>query len=102
MKMISSTSSTSISGVTLILALCPPPDPIAIAINESPRLLSARFRGRRQVTRCLFLIGQQAKLVHSGRADVVHALDHPAILCPRVSFDENALVGLAGQFVLNF
>src|SRR5258708_20777628 len=91
MKMISSTSSTSISGVTLISAVCPPPGaPVAIAITVFPSSSGPqadrcskkplRLRWRRRSGAGTFLFCEQAQLVHARGADVVHDSHHKFVL----------------------
>src|SRR5713101_4555220 len=96
MKMISSTSSTSISGVMLMSALAPPPaPPTAIAITNSPLnacCLSLTALLRRARSLLLQLFCQQADLVHARRADVVHHLDHHPVLRPGVTVHVDRLV----------
>src|SRR5208337_3748624 len=107
MKTMSSTSKTSIIGVTLMSALGPPPGPpIAIPISNS-QLLGASARGgagcRRLLCRGarLYLLGQQAYIINSGRADIVHYIHHAAVLGTSVGLDEDPLVNLVGQTVLH-
>src|ERR1700687_876683 len=76
MKMMSNTNSTSMSGVTLMFALCPPPLPNAILMVESP-LLPARRTGR-SVWSAFPLVGEQAQIVHAGGAYSIHHLHHIA------------------------
>src|ERR1700675_2764684 len=99
MKMMSSTSNTSMSGVTFMFAFGPPLGPTAIPIFDLLYLLPAGGpRGRGQSSG-LFLVGQQAKLVHARGTNVIDHLDHRAELCPRIRFDENAFVGPVRQAV---
>src|SRR5205085_6347752 len=120
MKMISSTSSTSIRGVTLMLAVGPPLPPIVIAITNSPSnyiglapssrfhsTLGSRHRFDRlgchvRRRRCFgpFLLSEQAQLVNASGTNIVHNVNHDAILGVRVGLDEDALVGLLGQLIL--
>src|SRR5690348_5410159 len=106
MKMISSTSSTSIRGVTLISALAPPPPPpTAIAISISPydcetELLLLRRSARRRLP--LDLLRQQTQLIHTRRTEIVdHILD---LLIPRarIALHIHRLVELVGEQVLHF
>src|ERR1019366_5341263 len=99
MKMMSSTSSTSMSGVTLIFALCPPPLPIAILIVGSP-LLPTRRSGRGGVWSAFPLIGQQAQIIHTGSADGIHHLHHIAVVGAGVRLDIDLFVRAVGQAIL--
>src|SRR4029077_2816230 len=111
MKIISSTSSTSISGVTFMFALWPPLEPIAIAIIDLLYcycvLLPARgcrYRGSGRRWRKgsgLLLISQKAELVHTGRAHIVHDFDHPAKLRPSVGFEKDPFIGAVRQLILD-
>src|ERR1700693_4225487 len=111
MKIISSTSRTSISGVTFMFAFWPPLEPIAIAIIDLLYcycvLLPARrcrYRGsgrRRRKGPGLLLIGQKAELVHTGRAHIVHHFDHPAELRPGVGLEKDPFLGLVRQLILD-
>src|SRR5271168_2576330 len=77
MKMISSTSSTSMSGVTLMFALWPPLGPTAIPMIV---LLLLPCRGgwwrRWSAWRGLFLFGEQAQVIHTGGPDRIHHLHY--------------------------
>src|SRR5438105_8523230 len=121
MKMISSTSSTSISGVTLMLAVGPPLPPIAIAITNSPsnswglaslvstqlaahrylgcgrraRRLAGHVRRLRRVRSLLF--GNQAQLVYARSANIIHNVNHDAIFGARIDLEEDALIGFFGK-----
>src|SRR5271156_5364826 len=97
MKMISSTSSTSIRGVTLIFALWPPPALTPIPIR-SPLLPARRWW---RLGALLLLVGQQTQLVDSGGPDVVHHRHHRSELGPGISADEHALVKAVGQAVFH-
>src|SRR5882724_10019415 len=104
MKMISSTRSTSMSGVTLMFAFWPPLAPSAIPIVDllyCP-LLSAtrRWRGRGRRTFFLALIGQKAQLIYARRPDVIHHFDHSAELGARVRANVNPFVRFVGQTIL--
>src|SRR5690349_14956938 len=92
MKMMMSTSSTSIIGVILISDFGPLPDPTAIAIKlllyEIPRA-GGLFRGRRsalliRILVVLDLFGEQTDLVDAGGAEVVDHGDDLLILRARV------------------
>src|ERR1039457_6341065 len=115
MKMISSTSSTSISGVTFMLALWPPLGPTAILIIDllyryccipvaRPLLPACRRSGSRW-WRCkvsgLLLIGQKAELIHAGGANIVDHLHHPAELRSHVGFQKHAFIGPVRQLILD-
>ena len=101
------------SGVTFMFALWPPFGPTAIPISISSDyalalLLPARgcWCGGAAVpvernSSGLLLIGQQAKLIHAGGANVIHDLDDRAELRPRVRLQEDALVGAVGQPVFD-
>src|SRR5438270_5309726 len=80
MKMISSTSSTSTNGVTLMSAFCPPAPPTAIAITGFSFVLLRHRRRLRFLVLLLDLFGQQADLVHSCSTHVIHYLYHRAVL----------------------
>src|SRR5581483_7563646 len=115
MKMMSSTSSTSISGVTLMSAEGPLPLPMLIAIAGTfrqparggleflPLFPAARRRcPRRRRERSLFaLLGEQPKLVHARGAHVVHHLHHRPVLGARVGADEHPLVHSVGDAVFD-
>src|ERR1700687_5467330 len=112
MKIISSTSRTSINGVTFMFAFWPPLEPIAIAIIDLLYcyyvLLSARgfsYRGsgtrRRRKRPGLLLIGQKAELVHTGRAHIIHDFNHPAKLRPGIGLEKDSLVGAVRQLILD-
>src|SRR5581483_9472953 len=75
-KMISSTSNTSISGVTLGSADNPPLPPVAIPIVIPSLLAGGRSRSSR---RCLALFGQQTELIDARGAYVVHHVHHAAV-----------------------
>src|ERR1700689_148152 len=111
MKMMSSTSSTSISGVTLMLALCFPPLPIAILIVESPlvsrasssSLSTRRSRsGRRSVWTALSLFSGQAKIVDAGGAHRGHHPDDIAEGSARIDFQVDLFIAAIGQAILHF
>src|SRR5512146_2916341 len=94
MKMISSTSRTSISGVTLISAEGPPFPPPTFILIEASLLFSG---GRRVLERSLFtLLGQKPKLVHTGRPHVIDDFYHSAVLGAGIRLYENLLVSLVG------
>src|SRR5437868_6398963 len=122
MKMISSTSNTSISGVTFMSEVGPPPGPpIVIAITRvlsdsldhesETRATQALLSGRRRCcrSRCrrrrgsarFALLGKQTQLVHSGRADIVHHFDHIAVPGSLVGANEDTLVDAVRQLVLD-
>src|SRR5947209_13167907 len=106
MKMMSSTSSTSTSGVTLMSDRAPPEAPNANAMDESPVPacyvpLRLPARSRRHYIFVLvlwrYLFGQQSHLVNARRADIVHHLHHGSILCFGVSADKDAFIRLVLQ-----
>src|SRR5579863_7224780 len=104
MKMISKTSSTSMSGVTLIFALWPPLGPTAIPISFS--LLSAggrswRRSGTARRPSLLFLIGQQAQIVHARGTHVIHDFFHRTVARTGIRFHKYRLAGRTGNAVLN-
>src|ERR1039458_490128 len=79
MKMMISTSSTSIMGVMLMSDFGPPVPPTAIDI----RLLLfenslALHRSRGRLLLCLDLVRQEAQLVHAGRLQILHHIQHAA------------------------
>src|SRR5258708_23586274 len=95
MKMISSTSRTSISGVTLMTQLWPPLPPIAIAIKVSlSRLLGSagRWCARGLVLMLSSLLSEQAQIIHAGCTHVVHDIHHDFIASARISTEKNSLV----------
>src|SRR5580692_4062364 len=102
-KMMSSTSSTSISGVTLMLALCPPPLPIAILMVESPLVslasLPRRWSGGRSVWSALSLFGEQAQIIHTSGAHSVHDLDYIAEVGAGVCLQVDLFVGAIGEAI---
>src|SRR5436305_3118538 len=98
MKMINSTSRTSMSGVTLMFALWPPLGPTAIPMVVL--LLPSRRRGRRGRTG-LSLIGKQSEVIHSSGADCVHYLDDSAKTATHVGFHIHTLIRLVGQAILD-
>src|SRR5215469_17617016 len=100
MKMISSTRSTSMSGVTLMFALWPPLGPTAIPIR-SPLLPRTGWRCGRLLILVLALIGQQAQLVDAGGAHIVDHRHHGPELGPGIGADENPLVHPARQAVFH-
>src|SRR5579864_2666749 len=98
-KMISSTSRTSMSGVTLMFAFWPPLGPTAIPIVVL-LLLPARCIWRRRGLRSSFpLLGEQAKVVHARGAHRVYDLDHIAEVGALVSLHVNAFVRLIGETI---
>src|SRR5271170_4467169 len=82
MKMMISTSSTSMSGVTLMFALWPPPVPTAILIVDllliSLTSLPRRRSGGRSAWSAFPLVGEQAQVIYAGGAHGIHHLDHIA------------------------
>src|SRR5271156_5570374 len=99
MKMMSSTSSTSMSGVTLMFALWPPPVPTAILMVGSP-LFPARFRSGRRSGRAFPLFGEQAEVIHAGGAHGIHHLDNTAEVGPRIRLEIDFLIGVIGEAIL--
>src|SRR5262249_23231432 len=103
MKMIRSTSRTSMSGVMLMSAFCPPEVPTAIAIvNFSCFLLSPlAVEGRCLRPRGLRILrdqlGDQADLIDAGRPQIVDDLHHALILGARIALDVASLVQPVGQ-----
>src|SRR5208337_5065604 len=88
MKMISSTSNTSISGVTFMFAVWPPLAPttiliidllsvasIALALVLLPARRRSCARRRRGHGSGLLLIRQKSELVHAGGANIVDDFD---------------------------
>ena len=63
------------------------------------RSLRSRRRGRRRAHLALF--GEQTQLVDAGGADVIHDFGHGAVLGTGIGADVHALVGAAGQLVLD-
>src|SRR6266404_422062 len=100
MKMMSSTSSTSMSGVTLMLALWPPLVPTAILIVGSP-LLPTRRSGRRSVWSAFPLFSEQAQVIHPGGAHCVHDLDYLAEVGASIRFEVDLFVRLIGKAILH-
>src|SRR5690348_14004761 len=102
MKMISSTSSTSISGVTFMSAVGPPPAP-PTAIPIVVLLLPGGRDGRRGrgCAGILALFGQQAQIIYAGCTHIIHYLHHRAVLGAGIGADKNALVNAVGQTVLH-
>src|ERR1044072_1201250 len=100
MKMISSTSRMSMSGVTLMFGAAPAPPPALIPIglnssvgpppgarSRSKAVASDSFarlrggsRGRRGCARAFPLVGDQTDLVDAGVADQVNRLDDRAVI----------------------
>src|SRR5687768_2079543 len=114
MKMISSTSSTSINGVILISERGPSPPPTAILIGFSPvplNLLYVATISGLQRTRWrsrLFLpkvfvnaLSKQPELVYARSAQVLDHLDDAFEARARVALDVAGLVQLVGQHVLD-
>src|ERR1700691_3814698 len=99
MKMMSSTSSTSMSGVTLMFALWPPPVPTAILMVGSP-LLPTRRRGRRSVLSAFPLVGEQTQIIHPGSAHGVHHLHHIAEVGAGIRLEVDLFVRAIGQAIL--
>src|SRR5271170_4600726 len=108
MKMISSTSSTSMSGVTLMFALWPPLGPTAIPMIVL--LLTAycmpllpcgggwRWRSARSG---LLLLGEQTQIIHTGGPDSIHNLHYAAEVGAHVRFHVHGLARLVGQTVFH-
>src|SRR6266700_5805502 len=95
MKMISSTSRTSISGVTLMTQLWPPLPPIAIAIKVSLSHLlgsAGRWCARGLVLMLSSLLSEQAQIIHAGCTHIVHDVHHDFIASARISTEKNSLV----------
>src|SRR5271163_3161657 len=99
MKMMSSTSSTSMSGVTLMFALWPPPVPTAILMVGSP-LLPTRRRGRRCVWSAFPLVGQQTQIIDAGGSHGVHHLDYIAEVGAGICLKVNLFIRAIGQAIL--
>src|SRR5258708_20577673 len=76
MKMMSSTSRTSMSGVTVIFSLWPPLVPTAILMVGSP--LFPAPRSGRGCYSAFPLFGEQATITHTSRALGVHHPVHVA------------------------
>src|SRR5580700_9528945 len=100
MKIMSSTSSTSMSGVTLMFALWPPLGPTAIVMVDSP-LLPTRRSGGWSVWCTLPLLGEQAKIVDAGGAHCVHHLHYVAEVGAGICLDVHFLVCSIGKAVLH-
>src|ERR1700687_676890 len=103
MKMISSTSSTSMSGVTLMFALWPPLGPTAIpmiVLLYCP-LLPWRSRGWRGAWSCFLLLGQQAKVIDPSSTNGIDHLHHAAKTGSHVRLHVHALVLLIGEAILD-
>src|ERR1051326_2037751 len=89
MKIIRSTRRTSMSGVTLISAVWPPP-PVVIAIRLFPSaVLRLRFVG----VLFVFLFGQQPQLIDAGGANIVHHIHHGLVVGPRIGTHIHGLIG---------
>src|ERR1700722_2961612 len=104
MKMINRTSSTSMSGVTLMFALWPPLGPTTIPMVVL-LLLPGRRRRRswRAVWSCFSLLSEQAEIVNPGGANSVHNFDYAAKVGAHVGFDIHLLVlRIARQAILHF
>src|SRR5580704_7302182 len=105
MKMMSSTRSTSMSGVTLMFALWPPPVPTAILMVGSPLTslasLPTRRSGRRSVWRALPLVGKQTQIIHPCGAHSVHYLDNIAEVGAGIRFEVDLFVRMTGQAILH-
>src|SRR6185436_16064944 len=107
MKMISSTRSTSISGVTLIFAWTRPLPPTFIAIRKSPyRCLAGQILSNRSccggLPRALRSFGNQADLIDARRAQIVDDVFHGLILGSGVRPDVHRFVEFIGQQILDF
>src|SRR5271167_4870148 len=105
MKMMSSTSSTSMSGVTLMFALWPPPVPTAILMVGSPLIslasLPTRRRGRRSVWRALPLVGKQTQIIYPRGAHGVHHLDHIAEVGAGIRLEVDLFICAIGQAIFH-
>src|SRR5271170_2883410 len=105
MKMMSSTSSTSMSGVTLMFALWPPPEPTAILIVDllliSLTSLPRRRSGGRSAWSAFPLVGEQAQIVHPGGAYGVHYLHYIAEVSAGIRLHVDAPVDAIGQAILH-
>src|ERR1044072_3602885 len=103
--MIKSTSSTSISGVTLIYgtALSPPPPPlipiILLLCKMSPRGSPGFYLGRcrcglRYCGSALLLSRDEPDLINPGLSNDIDDLDHAAVLDADAAFDVDDALGL--------
>src|SRR5262249_46135927 len=99
MKMMISTSSTSIMGVMLMSALGPPLPPTAIPIEITPYKDFLLLPGRRRSGRWIGLIcrlpllGEQAQLVYADGPKIIHQLDYAIVFRAIVRLDEYSLIG---------
>src|ERR1700685_547068 len=105
MKIMSSTSSTSMSGVTLMFALWPPPVPTAILMVGSPRIslasLPTRRSGRRSVWRAFPLVGEQTQVIYSSGAHGVHHLDYIAEVGAGIRLPVDLFVRAIGKTIFH-
>src|SRR6185436_4541534 len=90
MKMMSSTSTTSTSGVTLISLLRALPPPTFMPMGRLPVLPRAALGGRHAL-----LVGLQADAREARLVDHPHHLAHFRVLEPAVGLDDDVLVGRA-------
>src|SRR6476619_8623325 len=93
MKMTSSTSSTSLSGVTFMSELACGTSPLTTF--SAPKCLCAcsmLLASRRGSRRRVLALGDQADILDPGLPEVVHRFPDRAVLCVGVAFDQhNAL-----------
>src|SRR5580698_9841688 len=81
MKMISSTSSTSISGVTLMSEESPPGPPELIPIVQFLSASQPGFSPGRQPLRLCLVVGEQVQLTHAARTQGINRVHHLAVVC---------------------
>src|SRR6202142_4571548 len=98
MKMINSTSSTSMNGVTFMSHFKLPVPPTAIDI----RLSSLKTPSPSELVLLLLdLIGHQPELIDPGCSQIVHHFDHLGVLGPRIGLHIAGLVLATGDQVLD-
>src|SRR5579862_9111880 len=108
MKMMISTSNTSIMGVMLISALGPPEPPTAIDIELLllSFLLLALWRSPRGGRRRAWAVlrnrfGQQSQLIHARGTQVIDNVHYLFVAGARVGSQENHFVGATRQQILH-
>src|SRR5271166_3429238 len=100
MKIMSSTSSTSMSGVTLMFALWPPLGPTAILMVDSPLLPTSRSGGR-SVWSAFPLFGEQAQVIYTGGAHGIHHPNHIAVVGAGIRLEIDLFVSAIRQAILH-
>src|SRR5712692_3750282 len=98
-RSMSSTSRTSMSGVTLIFSLWRPLVPTAILMVGSP-LFPARRSGRGSYS-AFPLFGEQAEIIHTSGAHGVHHLDDVAEVGAGIRLQVDLFVGFINQAILH-